>query len=210
MRHKKSKQSFYADETGRQKKKLRPKKSSARPALERSCDQKKLLHGALTRCMPGCDRTAPNKKSARQQSGSDRTEEKYSARLTLLLEKTKTNPAWLKRLQLTDLHGQTGQRQVQPVFNVGSTVFDQDGPGEIWLKAAELKFSSEVQLASSSWTRKFSWSSQLSFKWKVLKNLSTKIHSNFNISTQFLKDHHKALRLSIKNSESNNLWLFSS
>ena len=93
MRHKKSKQSFYADETGRQKKKLRPKKSSARPALERSCDQKKLLHGALTRCMPGCDRTAPNKKSARQQSGSDRTEEKYSARLTLLLEKTKTNPA---------------------------------------------------------------------------------------------------------------------
>jgi hypothetical protein len=50
----------------------------------------------------------------------------------------------------------TGQRPVQPVYNTGSTGFDQDGPGKIWLKAAELKFSSEVQLASSSWTRKFS------------------------------------------------------
>ena len=63
-----------------------------------------------------------------------------------------------KELQLTDLRGQacadrpalTGQRPVQPVFNAGSTGFGQDGPGKIWLKAAELKFSSEVQLASSS------------------------------------------------------------
>jgi hypothetical protein len=63
-----------------------------------------------------------------------------------------------KELQLTDLRGQacadrpalTDQRPVQPVFNAGSTGFDQDGPGKIWLKAAGLKFSSEVQLASSS------------------------------------------------------------
>jgi hypothetical protein len=54
-----------------------------------------------------------------------------------------------KELQMTDLRGQacadrpalTGQRPVQPVFNAGSTDFDQDGPGKIWLKAAELKFS---------------------------------------------------------------------
>jgi hypothetical protein len=57
-----------------------------------------------------------------------------------------------KKLQLTDLRGQacadrpalTGQRPVQPVFNAGSTGFGQDGPGKIWLKAAELKFSSKV------------------------------------------------------------------
>jgi hypothetical protein len=35
----------------------------------------------------------------------------------------------------------TGQRPVQPVYNAGSTGFDQDGPGKIWLKAGELKFS---------------------------------------------------------------------
>jgi hypothetical protein len=62
----------------------------------------------------------------------------------------------------------TGQRPVQPVYNADSTGFDQDGPGKIWLKAAELKFSSEVRLASSSWTRKFSWPSQLSLEW-ILK-----------------------------------------
>jgi hypothetical protein len=50
----------------------------------------------------------------------------------------------------------------------GSTGFNQDGPGKNWLKTAELKFSSEVQLASSSWTRKFSWSSQLSPPKKIL------------------------------------------
>jgi hypothetical protein len=50
----------------------------------------------------------------------------------------------------TDLRGQTGQRPVQPVHYAGSTGFNQDGPGKNWLKAAELKFSSEVQLASSS------------------------------------------------------------
>ena len=58
--------------------------------------------------------------------------------------------ARLKKLQVTDLRGQTGQRPVQPVHYAGSTGFNQDGPGKIWLKAAELKFSSEVQLASSS------------------------------------------------------------
>jgi hypothetical protein len=54
-----------------------------------------------------------------------------------------------KELQLTDLRGQacadrpalSGQRPVQPVFNADSTGFGQDGPGKIWLKAAELKFS---------------------------------------------------------------------
>jgi hypothetical protein len=88
----------------------------------------------------------------------------------MLRWKTKKNIARLKKLQLTDLRIQacadrtalTGQRPVQPVHNAGSTGFDQDGPGEIWLKTAELKFSFEVQLASASWTRKFSWSSQLS------------------------------------------------
>jgi hypothetical protein len=68
------------------------------------------------------------------------------------------NVARLKKPQLTDLRGQacadrtalTGQRPVQPVHNAGSTGFNQDGPGKIWLKTAELKFSSEVQLASSS------------------------------------------------------------
>ena len=47
----------------------------------------------------------------------------------------------LKRLQLTDLRGQTGQRPVQPVHYAGSTGFNQDGPGKNWLKTAELKFS---------------------------------------------------------------------
>jgi hypothetical protein len=37
----------------------------------------------------------------------------------------------------------TGQSQT------GSTGFGQESPGYFWLKAAELKFSSEVQLASS-------------------------------------------------------------
>jgi hypothetical protein len=50
----------------------------------------------------------------------------------------------------TGLRGQTGQRPVQPVHYAGSTGFNQDGPGKNWLKTAELKFSSEVQLASSS------------------------------------------------------------
>jgi hypothetical protein len=73
----------------------------------------------------------------------------------LLRGKTKkkycaTEKAAAHRPARTDLRGQTGQRPVQPVFIAGSTGFDQDGPGKIWLKATELKFSSEVQLASSN------------------------------------------------------------
>jgi hypothetical protein len=49
--------------------------------------------------------------------------------------------ARLKKLQVTDLRGQAGQRPVQPVHYVGSTGFNQDGPGKNWLKTAELKFS---------------------------------------------------------------------
>jgi hypothetical protein len=152
-------------------------------ATEHSGD-KKILHGVLTRCMPGCVRTAPNenywragwqgcaeatghnKKNVRtdaaerqqadkknsnlraQQSGSDRSKKRILH--GMLRWKTKKNTARLKKLQLTDLRGQacadrtalTGQRPVQPVHNAGSTGFDQDGPGKIWLKAAELKFSS--------------------------------------------------------------------
>jgi hypothetical protein len=79
-----------------------------------------------------CDRAAPKIKALRaQQDATGPKKIKYSARLTLLLGKTKTNTARLKRLQLTDLRGQTGQRPVQPVFNAGSTGFDQDGPGKI-------------------------------------------------------------------------------
>jgi hypothetical protein len=181
--------------------------------LEHGCDQKKFCM-APWHCMPGCDRTALNKKFARP-AGCDRFKKIFrapdaAARLWPAREENNKS-AWLaarkKQRQIlcnwkscswqacadrparTDLRGQTGQRPVQPVFNAGSTGFDQDGPGKIWLKAAELKFSSEVQLASSSWTRKFRKPSQLSFKWKVFlkKNLSTKIHSNFNISTKFWK-----------------------
>jgi hypothetical protein len=97
--------------------------------------------------MPGCDRTAPNKKFARP-AGCDRSKRKKIMH-GMLRGKTKKNTARLKKLQLTDLRGQacadrtalTGQRPVQPVYNAGSTGFDQDGPGKIWLKAAELKFS---------------------------------------------------------------------
>jgi hypothetical protein len=107
------------------------------------------------------------------ERGSDRTGQKK--RFCMACYTAKKICTTEKELQLTDLRGQacadrpalTGQRPVQLVFNVGSTGFGQDGSGKIWLKAAELKFSSEVQLATSSWTRKFSWPSQLSFKGKV-------------------------------------------
>jgi hypothetical protein len=90
----------------------------------------------------GCDRTAQKKGYAWPDA---------AARLKKILRD------W-KKLQRTDLRGQacadrpalTGQSPVQPVFNTGSTGFGQDGPDKIWLKTAELKFSSEVQLASSS------------------------------------------------------------
>jgi hypothetical protein len=111
----------------------------------------------------GCDRTTPKKDSAWPDA---------AARLKKILRD------W-KKLQRRDLRGQacadraalTGQRPVQPVFHAGSTGFGQDGPGKIWLKAAELKFSSKVQLISSSWTRKFSWPSQLSYKWIFFKKI---------------------------------------
>jgi hypothetical protein len=95
---------------------------------------------------------------------------------------------WLKkdaadRPARTGLRGQTGQIPVQPVHYAGSTGYNQDGPGKKWLKTAELKFSSEVQLASSSWTRKFSWSSQLSQK----KNLALKFIRILTFSPSFWK-----------------------
>jgi hypothetical protein len=95
----------------------------------------------------------------RAQQLSDATDQEEKKILhDMLRGKTKKNTARLKKLQLTDLRGQactdrtalTGQRPVQPVHNAGSTGFDQDGPGKIWLKPAELKFSSEVQLTSYS------------------------------------------------------------
>jgi hypothetical protein len=119
-----------------------------------------------------------------QMSGCDRSKKKDSARLTLLRDcdrsaKKNNKSAWLAARQkksarlkkgcswqtCADRPALTDQRPVQPVFNASSTGFGQDGPGKIWLKAAELKFSSKVQLASSSWTRKFGWPSQLSYKW---------------------------------------------
>jgi hypothetical protein len=88
-------------------------------------------------------------------------------------------PAW------TGLRGQTGQRQVQPVHYAGSTGFNQDGPGKNWLKTAELKFSSEVQLASSSWTRKFSSAGQAS--WAQKKILALKFIRILTFSPSFWK-----------------------
>jgi hypothetical protein len=53
-------------------------------------------------------------------------------------------PTRLQKKNCTDRELQlTGQSQT------GSTGFGQESPGYFWLKAAELKFSSEVQLASS-------------------------------------------------------------
>jgi hypothetical protein len=55
-----------------------------------------------------------------------------------------TEKAAADRPARTGLRGQTGQIPVQPVHYAGSTGFNQDGPGKIWLKTAELKFSTEV------------------------------------------------------------------
>jgi hypothetical protein len=55
-----------------------------------------------------------------------------------------------KKLQVTDLRGQAGQTPVQPVHQGSSTGFNPGAPGKIWSKAAELKFSCKVQLASSA------------------------------------------------------------
>jgi hypothetical protein len=80
------------------------------------------LHGLTVTLQLGCDRTAPKKNSVRlEKAAADR-------------------PA------RTGLSGQTCADRSE----TGSTGFGQDGPGKIWLKAAELKISSEVQLASSS------------------------------------------------------------
>jgi hypothetical protein len=46
-----------------------------------------------------------------------------------------TEKAAAHRPARTGLRGQTGQRPVQLVFKAGSTGFDQNGPGKIWLKA---------------------------------------------------------------------------
>jgi hypothetical protein len=131
-----------------------PKKKSARPAPEWMRPIKKKKDSARLTLERGCDRTGQKKRFCMACCAA-----KKSARL-------KKNCSWQT---CADRPALTGQRPVQPVFNAGSTGFGQDGPGKIWLKAAELKFSSEVQLASSSWTRKFSSPSQLSFKWKDFK-----------------------------------------
>jgi hypothetical protein len=125
--------------------------------------QKKILHGALTLLARLWPDSSKKNLRALQLSGCDRSKRKKdSARLTL-------ERGWKRtaadRPARTGLRGQTCADRSK----TGSTGFGQDGPGKIWLKTAELKFSSEVQLASSSWTRKFSWPSQLSFKWKVFK-----------------------------------------
>jgi hypothetical protein len=73
--------------------------------LEHSGDQK-ILHGALTRCMPDCDRTEEKNLHARPPAERKRpvNKEKDAARL--------------KRLQLTDLRGQAcADRPVRDRFN---------------------------------------------------------------------------------------------
>jgi hypothetical protein len=85
-------------------------------------------------------------------------------------------------------------RPVQPVPHTGSTGFGQESPGYFWLKAAELKFSSEVQLAKPVELRE-----------KKLKSFSTKIHLNFNIFTKFWMIITKLQTFQTKNSESSNL-----
>jgi hypothetical protein len=122
---------------------MRPvkKKDSARLTLLRGCDRsvKKIinLHGLTLTLQLGCDQTAPKKDSARLEKVVADRPARTGLRGQTCADRSET--------------GSTGQRPVQPVFNAGSTGFGQDGPGKIWLKAAELKFSSEVQLASSSW-----------------------------------------------------------
>jgi hypothetical protein len=146
--------------TGQRKKNLRAqqmltgwnKKVARTDAAERQQADKKKSN--LRAQQSGSDRSKRKKMLRALQSGLDRTKEKDSAWHAAL--KNKKNTARLKKLQLTDLRGQvcadrtalTGQRPVQPVHNAGSTGFDQDDPGKIWLKAAELRFSSEVQLAT--------------------------------------------------------------
>jgi hypothetical protein len=86
------------------------------------------------------DRTEQNKKSA---GGRDRSR-KSAARKKKAGDRPATGQkgaARLKKLQVTDLRGQAGQRPVQPVHQGGSTAFNQDGPGKNRLKTAELKFS---------------------------------------------------------------------
>ena len=104
-------------------------------------------------------RAAARKKQNTVRQGSDQTRRDSMQKKKVQRDKKRAGDrpatsqkgaARLKKLQVTDLRGQAGQRPVQPVHYAGSTGFNQDGPGKNWLKAAELKFSSEVQLASSS------------------------------------------------------------
>jgi hypothetical protein len=164
MRHKKSKKKFCADETGRQKKANFCAPCRPDTSTRKWPDRKTNFVFLAARADKACaDATGHKKVAAWADTG----------------EWTATGQAkrqFLRALQLmtaceqacADRSALTGQRPVQPVYNADSTGFDQDGPGKIWLKAAELKFSSEVRLASSSWTRKFSWPSQLSLEW-ILK-----------------------------------------
>jgi hypothetical protein len=91
---------------------------------------------------------ATRKKSARGSDRSRRSAARQKKKVQRDKNKAGDRPATgqkgvarLKKLQVTDLRGQAGQRPVQPVHYVGSTGFNQDGPGKNWLKTAELKFS---------------------------------------------------------------------
>jgi hypothetical protein len=79
------------------------------------------------------------KKGAARQKGRRQT-----------CDRSKRCCATKKKLQVTDLRGQAGQTPVQPVHQGSSTGFNPGAPGKIWSKAAELKFSCKVQLASSA------------------------------------------------------------
>jgi hypothetical protein len=81
-------------------------------------------------------------KDVARPAGCDRLKKKFT-RLTLLHKKNKDKSCATEKAA-ADRPARTGWSET------GSTGFDQDDPSKIWLKAAELKFSSEVQLASSS------------------------------------------------------------
>jgi hypothetical protein len=94
----------------------------------------------------GSDRT--EKKSARGSDWSRKSAARQKKRCSATEKSAGDRPATgqkgaarLKKVQVTDLRGQAGQRPVQPVHYAGSTGFNQDGPGKNWLKTAELKFS---------------------------------------------------------------------
>jgi hypothetical protein len=111
--------------------------------------RKKLLHAQLLTGQPQKKVTGVLARQWRSDRTKKNLHEEATGQEKVLRDKRKGD-ARLKKVQVTDLRGQAGQRPVQPVHYAGSTGFNQDGPGKNWLKTAELKFSFEVQLASSS------------------------------------------------------------